>query len=258
MKPPSARHPRAPGHRLMRAGVLGAGLALASAGLGACSTDAGPGPTQSGPVFPAGSFLQWNAGDPLYRVYPGDELEVTFRTAPELSRSVVVQPDGRIALPQGVLVTAIDKSVPEVQQEIEAAYGAILQRPDVDVTPRTFASQQIFVGGEVQRPGIYPLPGQMDALQAVIQAGGFLPSAKRRQVVVLRRAAGGSAAMRIVDLAAMLETPSAADMVPLTRFDIIYVPRSGIAEVNLWVQQYIRDTLPFQPGFSFALNGATR
>ncbi len=248
---------------MMRVLLVCVGLLIPIASLSGCGARASADPGFAnagfaGAAFPGGSFMQWSEADPLYRVYPGDELEVAFRTAPELSRNVIVQPDGRIALPQGVLVTAIDRSLPELRQEIEAAYASILQRPDVEVTPRSFASQQIFVGGEVHRPGIYPLPGQIDTLQAVIQAGGFLPSAKRREVVVLRRSAGGRAAMRVVDLAAMLEDPRAADRIPLTRFDIIYVPRSGIAEVNLWVQQYIRDTLPFQPGFSFALNGQSR
>ncbi len=241
---------RAHGLALARAALLTIGLSIPLWGCAAQSS--------AGPSFGEGTFLQWSPADPLYRVYPGDELDVTFRTAPELSRSVIVQPDGRVALPQRVLISVIDKSLPEVQQEVEAAYAAILQRPDVDVTPRGFASQQIFVGGEVQRPGIYPLPAQIDALQAVIQAGGFLPTARRREVVILRRSAGGKAAMRVVDLEAMLNDPRAVDMVPLTRFDIVYVPRSQIAEVNLWVQQYVRDTLPFQPGFSFALNDPNR
>lgn len=238
---------------MKRAQGLGVCLLAALTALVSCGGRVDPSPTFTGP-----GYAQWSPVDPLYRIYPGDELDVNVPSAPELSRTVVVQPDGRIALPQGVIVTAIDRSVPEVQQEIEAAYASILLRPQVQVTPRGFASQQIFVGGEVQRPGIYPLTSQMDALQAVIQAGGFLNSAQRSEVVILRRSAGGRAAMRVVDLAAMTRDPKRADTLPLARFDIIYVPKSNIAEVNLWVQQYVRDTLPFQPGFSFALNDANR
>ena len=40
---------------------------------------------------------------------------------------------------------------------------------------------------------------------------------------------------------------------PLRRFDIIYVPRSTIAEIGVFVQQYLRDTVPVQ--FTYAVNG---
>jgi polysaccharide export outer membrane protein len=52
-------------------------------------------------------------------------------------------------------------------------------------------------------------------------------------------------------------TSGAADLVPLRRFDIVYVPKSGVANAALFVQQYFRDLSPIQFGFSYAL-GPTR
>ena len=49
----------------------------------------------------------------------------------------------------------------------------------------------MFVGGEVSKPGIYDMPGDINALQAVIMAGGFKPIAKRSQVVIIRRGPDG-------------------------------------------------------------------
>ena len=59
--------------------------------------------------------------------------------------------------------------------------------------------------------------------------------------------------MRTADFKLALKDPAHADLVPLRRFDIVYVPRSGIADANLFVQQYIRDLLPVQSSFSYAL-----
>ena len=52
-----------------------------------------------------------------------------------------------------------------------------------------------------------------------------------------------------------LEKHPAQDLVPLRRFDIVYVPRSAVAEAALFIQQYFRDLSPIQFGFSYALNG---
>ena len=96
--------------------------------------------------------------------------------------------------------------------------------------------------------------GDADALRAIIQAGGFSPTANRSEVIIIRRAAGGRGMMRTADLLAGLRRPS-ADLIPLRRFDIVYVPRSGVANAGLFVQQYFRDLSPIQFGFSYALNG---
>ena len=61
--------------------------------------------------------------------------------------------------------------------------------------------------------------------------------------------------MRTADLLKGLTSPGGADLVPLRRFDIVYVPRSGAAETGLFMQQYFRDLSAGQFGFSYAING---
>jgi polysaccharide export outer membrane protein len=100
------------------------------------------------------------------------------------------------------------------------------------------------------------MPGDVDALRAVIQAGGFKTSSRRSQVVIIRRGPDGRAMMRTADLLRGLTSPGGADLVPLRRFDIVYVPRSGVAETGLFMQQYLRDLLPVS--FSYAVNGNIR
>ena len=118
------------------------------------------------------------------------------------------------------------------------------------------APLKVFVGGEVGNPGVYDMAGDGDALRAIIQAGGFKTSAKRNQVIIIRRGPDGRAMMRTADLLKGLTSPGGADLVPLRRFDIVYVPRSGAAETGLFMQQYFRDLLPVS--FSYAINGNIR
>jgi polysaccharide export outer membrane protein len=112
---------------------------------------------------------------------------------------------------------------------------------------------RIYVGGEVRNPGEFEMPGDIDALQAIVKAGGFTPGARRFEVVVIRRGPDGRPMMRTVDLLRAVTNPAAADAVPLRRFDIVYVPRTRIAEVGLFTQQYFNDAFPFTSGFSYVI-----
>ncbi len=174
-------------------------------------------------------------------------------SAPELARTVTVQPDGRITLPLIRPVMAADRSVLEIESSLAQAYSTQLLRPEVDVSVKQAAPLQVFIGGEVKNPGVYAMPGDINALQGVILAGGFLATSRRQEVVVIRRGPDGRPMMRTVDLRAAIYNPAGRDAVPLRRSDIIYVPRSTIAEIDNFVQQYLVQTLPIQ--FSYAVNG---
>ncbi|MEZ6023952.1 MAG: polysaccharide biosynthesis/export family protein [Hyphomonadaceae bacterium] len=140
----------------------------------------------------APASVQYGDESPAYRFYPGDDIEITVFSAPELSRTVTVAPDGRISLPLIQPVRAADLTAAELHDVLVAAYAPQLRAPELSVTPRTYASRQVFVGGEVARPGIYEMPANIDAFQAVALAGGFLPTARRGEVLHLSRAGGAT------------------------------------------------------------------
>ena len=222
--------------------VLAAFAALGFASLSASAQEA------------ALAVMTYSDTTPAYRFYPGDEIEVTVFSAPELSRTVTVGPDGRIAMPLIGSVMAADMTADQVHDALIAAYAPQLRTPELSVTPRGYGSRQVFVGGEVARPGIYEMPANIDAFQAVALAGGFLPSARRGDVLVLSRASG-AAQVTEVDLSPRAMRRGFPDAQPLQRYDVVYVPRSGISQVNLFMQQYVRDALPVQFSFYYDLRG---
>ena len=201
--------------------------------------------------FPNINYANWSAAEPAYRLYPGDELDVQVTSAPELSKTVTVQPDGRVSLPLLAPVMVADRTVPDAERILTRAYGSQLLQPQVNIAVKA-QTLKVFVGGEVQKPGIYDMPGDINALQAVILAGGFTPIAKRTQVVILRRGPDGRPMMRTANLLRAVSDPELTDTVPLRRFDVVYVPRTRVAEVGLFVEQYLRDVSPFSLGFSYA------
>lgn len=225
-------------------------LALAGCAGGPEPFTASPRPTASFSDIP---YASWDETEADYRLYPGDEVEVVVPSAPELNRNVRVGPDGRITLPLTAPIMVADRTLPDLEAALEQAYAPQLRRPDVEVSLKNAPTLKVFVGGEVENPGVYDMPGDIDALQGVLMAGGFTEKARRSQVVVIRRAPGGQAMMRTADLRRAVFAPAGGDAVPLRRFDIVYVPRTSVAEVGIFMQQYVRDALPVQ--FSYAVNG---
>lgn len=234
--------------------AIALGLVLTAAG---CAVEHGrpdvfapsPHPTAE---FPNIAYASWTNAEPPYRLYPGDEIDVQVPSAPELNKTVTVQPDGRIRLNLLQPIEVADRTLGDAEHVIARAYGAQLLRPEVNLTVKA-APLKVFVGGEVDHPGVYDMPGDINALQAVILAGGFKTSAKRTQVVIIRRGPDGRAMMRTANLLREVSDPAVTDPVPLRRFDVVYVPRTRIAEAGIFVQQYFRDTSPVQFGFNYTV-----
>ena len=189
------------------------------------------------------AFATWSDEEPLYLFFPGDKLEVDVAGAPELNRQTQVGPDGRITLGLIGGVMAALKSVPQLQDDIERAYASVLRDPQVTVFPGETAPMRVLVGGEVKNPGWVDMTGDMDALQAVMAAGGFTHGAKSHDVVLIRRSRDGHAMRRILDLQKPLSGGSDR-LTALRRFDIVYVPRTNIAEAGVFVEQWINNLIP--------------
>lgn len=193
------------------------------------------------------AFADWTDAEPEYLLYPGDEIEVATPTATELTRTLKVGPDGRIALPLIGQVMAADRTLAELERDVSGAYASQLVRPVVEVTLRQAGPMKVWVDGEVRTPGVYDMPGDIDAYQAVTMAGGYLPTAQSRQIALIRRGPGGRRMMRVIDL-----RPRRGEVVALRRGDIIFVPRTTLGELANFFTQ-IRNALPV--GFSYSING---
>jgi protein involved in polysaccharide export with SLBB domain len=197
--------------------------------------------------FEAIGFSDWSEAEPEYMLYPGDEIEVATPTAPELTRTLKVGPDGRIALPLIGQVMAADRTLFELEGNLSDAYAAELIRPVVEVTLKQAGPMKVWVTGEVRTPNVYDMPGDIDALQAVIMAGGYLPSARSQKVAIIRRGPGGRRMLRAIDL-----RERRGEVVALRRGDVVFVPRSTLGELANFFTQ-VKAALPI--GFNYTING---
>lgn len=205
----------------------------------------------------AARFAPWSDTPVPYRFEDGDELDVRLLYTPEFSDRVQVNPDGNIYLQLIGAVKAADRTPEELAADLQERFAKELKRPEVSVVPRSFASQVVYVGGEVQRQGPIPLRGNADILQVILGAGGFTPLAYKKEVVVIRRGADNTPMLKTVDVAQLIEGDFKDD-IKMNRYDVIYVPRTKISDVNQWIDQWLNQTVPFNKGFSYTYsNGST-
>lgn len=237
----------------MTRSVVGALAVLVVAGFAGCAATA-KGHAETSPAAPTPISAAYSEATAEYRFFPGDEIDVIVSSAPELNRTVIVGPDGRIALPMIPPVRAAERTESELEAALVAAYASQLRAPEIDIVAKTYGSRQVFVGGEVARPGIYEMPAYIDALQAVAMAGGFTPGAKRDDVLILSRATGENS-VRSVNLSGRAIRQGVPEATALSRYDVVYVPKSRIGQVGLFMQQYVRDALPIQFSLYYDLNG---
>lgn len=238
----------------MRASALALSVAL-GLGLSACASTGDQ--ARADAAWGTPQFAAWQDTDPAYRFYPGDSVDVTVHSAPELSRTALIGPDGRISLPMLNDVMVAGRTDHEIAGVVADAYASgVLVSPIVEVRRGALGPQNIIVGGEVINPGLVEMTGPIGTLEAVMLAGGFQNTAARGDVVVLRRHPGGRLMMRTVNLHEALRGRSGADAIQLRRHDIVFVPRSTVAEINVFVEQYVAGILPLDQAFSYAIADA--
>lgn len=192
--------------------------------------------------------------DAVYRIHAGDDVEVKFFYTPELNEAQKVRPDGYISLQLVNDVKAAGLTTKELDEELARQYAAHLKNPVLTVMVRSFSGFRAYVGGEVSVPQIVSLDGGVTPLQAIFRAGGVKPTAKLDSVILIRKGPDGKPLtyrLALDDDAISLGVRDSR--IALQSSDIVYVPRSTIANANKFVQQYIVDLLLFrgiQLGFS--------
>lgn len=125
-------------------------------------------------------------GPSTYQIGPGDVLHISVWDEAQLTETVTVRPDGKISLPLIYEVNAAGMTPEDLQKLLTEKLTRFVRKPRVTVTIQEIHSRMVFITGEVQRPGAYPLAASMDVVQAIARAGGFTDFAKPRKVYVLR------------------------------------------------------------------------
>ena len=185
-----------------------------------------------------------------YRIQVGDDLEIRFFYNSELNDKVTVRPDGYISLQLIGEVMVLDMTPGELTSLLQQRYEQMIQRTAITVTVRGFAAERFYVDGEVNKPGLFTLTGQVTVMQAIALAGGYKDTARLNELILIRRGPSNEPLAIQINLKDIINSTNMGQDVLLHPFDILFLPKSPIANVDKWVEQYIRNVLPGTPSIS--------
>jgi protein involved in polysaccharide export with SLBB domain len=199
---------------------------------------------------PTNNPLVYKEGQVDYFLQPGDALDIKFLYNPELNENVIIRPDGKISLQMIDETRAAGLTPAQLNEALTKAYSSQLKQPRITVIVKSFGGQRIYVGGEVNTPRTLTVIGKVDALQAIMDAGGFKPDAKPSSVMIISKGPDNKPVARKVDLKKVLKGAPSTEDFTLKPFDVVYVPKTELATADEFMT-HIYNLLPKNVYFGF-------
>lgn len=122
---------------------------------------------------------------PVFKLGIGDVIHISVWREPELSETAIVRPDGRISISLVGEVPVAGESAVAAEARIHELLLKYVTDPQVTVSIVEIHSRQVYITGQVQHPGAYPLLGEFNVLQLIASAGGLTPYARKKGIVIL-------------------------------------------------------------------------
>lgn len=161
----------------------------------------------------------------------GDTIEIVVYRNDDLRRNVQIDHSGRIMYPLVGDIQAAGLNLFQLRDKIHEGLSPYILGPQVSIAVVSTQSQKIIVLGEVKNPGFFQAGTPMTVLEAVSRAGGFTLDGKQESVLLIR---GGMKDPQLVrlDMRKALQEGDLTQNLTLQRGDIVYVPRTFIADVD--------------------------
>ena len=125
-----------------------------------------------------------------YVIGPDDVLTIVFWRDKDMSNEVAVRPDGMISLPLLNDVKAAGLTPEQLRVQVTAAAAKLIEDPTVTVVVKQINSRKVFITGQVNKQGPYPLAAPTTVLQLISMAGGVLEYADAKNITILRNEGG--------------------------------------------------------------------
>jgi len=199
--------------------------------------------TPSAPnIADAGVFPGGVPATEEHTLAPNDEIEVRFPFYPDLNDRVLVGPDGRVSLQLVNTVPVGGLTVADATKLLNRRFSQVLKDPQVTLTLRTYAPQQVFVDGWVNNPGLVRSEVPLTVSRALAQAGGVKSGAQTDKILILRRSSDGKVFYYQTELG---NYAGAGAQDPLLKsYDVVYVPQTVFASLNDFLINYVKN-VPF-------------
>jgi polysaccharide export outer membrane protein len=140
------------------------------------------------------------AGDPAlppgYVIGTDDVLSIVYWKDKDMSADAKVRPDGRIALPLINEVQVAGLTPEQLQKRLTEESKKYMEDASITVVVREINSRKVFITGEVNKPGPYPLTSATTVMQLISMAGGLRDYANSKNIVIMRSEAGKQVALK--------------------------------------------------------------
>ena len=166
---------------------------------------------------------------------PGDEITILVYRQADLTRKIKVLPDGMISYPFVGELAVSGMTLTELRRILTKELNQYFHQPQVAIEMTTLRSPKVTVLGEVKTPGSFVIETPMSVIDAVSVAGGTTIDAKKSSILLLRHTSG-SLIVKKVDLEASLQAAEGRYAMGVQSGDVVYVPRSFIADLNRYMQ----------------------
>jgi polysaccharide export outer membrane protein len=135
--------------------------------------------------FSSGAHAQ-QAVQPDYTLNAGDTLDVSVYKEEDLTKTVIVRPDGKFSFPLAGEITAVGRTIVQIEADITSRLLKYIPEAVVSAAVKSLDGCRIYVIGQVIKPGSFVMNPRMNVLQALSLAGGMTPFASVNDVIVLR------------------------------------------------------------------------
>jgi polysaccharide export outer membrane protein len=158
-----------------------------------------------------------------YPLQPGDLLRIQVWGEPELNYEVLIAPDGAFSFPLVGSILATGRNADDVQAEVKQRLDKYIPDPNVTLSIINVSGNVIYVLGQVNRPGLFPMSGPINVAQALSLAGGMTPFAGTNDIRILRKQDGKQTSLefRYSDIAKGVKLEQNIDLVS---GDVVIVP----------------------------------
>ena len=122
-----------------------------------------------------------------YVIGVDDVLSILFWRDKDLSApDITVRPDGKVTLPLLNDVQAAGLTPEQLRDTVLDAARKYVEDPNPTVIVKEIKSRKVFITGQVEKPGPYPLNGTVTVLQLIATAGGLRDFADGKNISVIR------------------------------------------------------------------------
>ncbi|MBR1608608.1 MAG: polysaccharide biosynthesis/export family protein, partial [Kiritimatiellae bacterium] len=108
----------------------------------------------------------------VYRISPGDKIEIRVYGEREMDITTRIGPDGSIGMMFVGQTTVSGLTIAEARDEIESKLSEYIKHPVVGLAVLDVASETVTVGGSAARPGLYQVSQNTRLADVYAMAGG--------------------------------------------------------------------------------------